>query len=137
MQQITKGIEPTKLAEYKRKNPTHRYDDLGEDPEQIRLTIRQACLEEQLYLCAYCCRQIGSKDYDCRNEHILPRQHYPQYSFDFNTLDPDKLNEQLALLTNKNIEQSRLEKIKAENEKKLLEEKKLNGEEPSSKGKMT
>lgn len=86
MQQITKGIEPTKLAEYKRKNPTHRYDDLGEDPEQIRPTIRQACLEEQLYLCAYCCRQIGSKDYDCMNEHILPRQHYPQYSFDFNNV---------------------------------------------------
>jgi hypothetical protein len=64
----------------------------------------------------------------------LPQQEEPkheEYSFDFNTLDPDKLNEQLALLTNKNIEQSRLEKIKAENEKKLLEEKKLN--EPISK----
>lgn len=86
MQKIIKGTEPIELTEYKRKNPTHRYDDLGEDPEQIRLAIRQACLGEQLYLCAYCCRQIGSKDHDCMNEHILPRQHYPQHSFDFNNI---------------------------------------------------
>lgn len=86
MQLIIKGIEPTELSEYKLKNPTHRYDDLGEDPEKIRPTIRQACLEEQAYLCAYCCRQIGAKDYDCMNEHILPRQRYPQYSFDFNNI---------------------------------------------------
>ncbi|MDN5098470.1 hypothetical protein O8C85_08000 [Aliarcobacter butzleri] len=51
---------------------------------------------------------------------------HEEYNFDFNSLDPDKLNEQLSLLTNKNIEQSRLEKLKAENEKKLLEEKKIN-----------
>ncbi len=54
-----------------------------------------------------------------------PTKH-EEYNFDFNSLDPDKLNEQLSLLTNKNIEQSRLEKLKAENEKKLLEEKKIN-----------
>ena len=54
-----------------------------------------------------------------------PAKH-EEYNFDFNSLDPDKLNEQLSLLTNKNIEQSRLEKLKAENEKKLLEEKKIN-----------
>lgn len=54
-----------------------------------------------------------------------PMKH-EEYNFDFNSLDPDKLNEQLSLLTNKNIEQSRLEKLKAENEKKLLEEKKIN-----------
>ncbi len=83
MQQIIKGNEPTELAEYKRKNPTHRYDDLGEDLERIRPTIRQACLDEQSYLCAYCCRQIGTKDRDCHNEHILPQQKYPQKSFDF------------------------------------------------------
>jgi uncharacterized protein (TIGR02646 family) len=86
LQQIIKGTEPTELTEYKRKNPTHRYDDLGDDPEQIRLAIRQACLDEQAYLCTYCCRQIGSKDHDCMNEHILPRQHYPQHSFDFNNI---------------------------------------------------
>lgn len=45
---------------------------------------------------------------------------HEEYNFDFNNLDPDKLNEQLSLLTNKNIEQSRLEKLKAENEKNYL-----------------
>ncbi|EJB8411822.1 TIGR02646 family protein [Acinetobacter baumannii] len=86
MQQINKRSEPTKLAEYQRKNPTHQYHNLGDDPGQIRLVIRQACLEEQSYLCAYCCRQIGEKDHDCMNEHILPRQRYPQHSFDFNNI---------------------------------------------------
>jgi hypothetical protein len=32
LQQIIKGTEPTELTEYKRKNPTQRYDDLGDDP---------------------------------------------------------------------------------------------------------
>lgn len=86
MQQINKGSEPTELTEYKRKHPTHRYDDLGDDPEEIRLAIRQACLDEQAYLCAYCCRQVGVKDHDCMNEHILPRHYYPQYSFDFDNI---------------------------------------------------
>ena len=107
MQQINKGSEPTKLAEYKRKNPTHRYDDLGDDPEQIRLAIRQACLDEQAYLCAYCCRQVGVKDHDCMNEHILPRHHHPQFSFDFNNIvascttkgccDDAKENQEIAI----------------------------------------
>lgn len=51
---------------------------------------------------------------------------HEESNFDFSNLDPDKLNEQLALLTNKNIEQSRLEELKAKNEKKLIEEKKIN-----------
>ena len=64
MQHIIKTAEPEKLREYKRHHPTHRYDDLKDDPEQIRLAIRQHCLEEQSYLCAYCCRAIGEKDHD-------------------------------------------------------------------------
>lgn len=86
MRQITKGAEPTKLTDYKRNNPTHRYEDLDDDPEQIRPAIGQACLEEQHYLCAYCCRQIGVKNHDCMNEHILPRQNYPQHSLNFNNI---------------------------------------------------
>ena len=108
MQQINKGTEPTKLIEYKRKNPTHRYNDLGkDDPEQIRPAIRQACLDEQAYLCAYCCRPIGANDHDCMNEHILPRQGYPQFSFDFNNIvascttkggcDDAKENQEIAI----------------------------------------
>ncbi|EXR21366.1 hypothetical protein QMJ91_02280 [Acinetobacter baumannii] len=107
MQQINKVSEPTELTEYKRKNPTHRYDDLGDDPEQIRLVIRKACLDEQAYLCAYCCRQVGIKDRDCMNEHILPRHHHPQYSFDFNNIvascttkgccDDAKENQEIAI----------------------------------------
>ncbi|MCU4332039.1 hypothetical protein [Acinetobacter pittii] len=107
MQQINKGPEPPELTEYKRKNPSHRYDNLEDDPEQIRLTIRKACLDEQAYLCAYCCRQVGAKDHDCMNEHILPRHYHPQYSFDFNNIvascttkdccDDAKENQEIAI----------------------------------------
>lgn len=86
MQHIIKTAEPEKLREYKRHHPTHRYDDLKDDPEQIRLAIRQHCLEEQSYLCAYCCRAIGEKDHDCMNEHVKPRHKYPQYSLDMNNI---------------------------------------------------
>lgn len=107
MQQIVKRSEPPELAAYKRKNPTHRYEDLGNDLDQIRPRIRQICLEEQAFLCAYCCRRIGTKDHDCMNEHILPRQHYPQSSLDFNNIvascttkgccDDAKKNQEIAI----------------------------------------
>lgn len=86
LRQITKGTEPVALTTYKRANPTHIYKDLGLDPQGIRLKIRDACLTEQYYLCAYCCKEIGAALHDCMNEHILPRQRYPQYSFDFNNI---------------------------------------------------
>lgn len=86
LRQITKGAEPVELTAYKRRNPTHRYDDLGNDPQQIRSKIRQACLAEQYYLCAYCCKLIGEKDHDCMNEHVLPRQNYPNKSLDFDNI---------------------------------------------------
>ncbi len=107
LRQIIKGAEPVELTTYKRTNPSHIYKDLGDDPLQIRQKIQQVCLTEQYYLCAYCCKEIGAALHDCMNEHILPRQHFPQYSFDFNNIvasctakgscDDVKDNQEIAL----------------------------------------
>lgn len=56
MRKIIKGSEPTELSQWKRYNPNKRYQNLTKVERQA---IRQACLEEQYYLCAYCCYSIG------------------------------------------------------------------------------
>lgn len=94
MQQIIKGSEPEKITAYKTRYPTKIYKDLGandeslgeDDPKVIRQIIGQACLVEQFYLCAYCCKEIGAVEYDCGNEHILPQSIYPEKSLDFDNI---------------------------------------------------
>ncbi|MGL5831820.1 MAG: TIGR02646 family protein [Waterburya sp.] len=83
MRTINKGSEPDSLATWKRKNPHKRYTDL--DPN-IRQEIRQHALEEQFYLCAYCCQQI--KDIDtCHNEHLeAQKSSNPQRTLDFTNI---------------------------------------------------
>src|SRR5574344_697555 len=51
-------------------------------------------------------------------ENITQEPEIVEKKFDFNNLEPEKLNEQLKLLTNKNLEQQK------EKEQKLLEEEK-------------
>lgn len=63
-----------------------------------------------------------------QQEEVAPKEE--SYNFDFNSLDPDKLNEQLALLTSKNIEQNRLKELEAKNGEKSLEQNKENKEQP-------
>ena len=50
---IRKGREPRSLTEYK-KHPNATYDGYREKND-----VRQALLEEQGYICAYCMRRIG------------------------------------------------------------------------------
>ena len=115
MQQIIKGAEPEKITAYKTRHPTKIYKDLGandaslgeDDPMVIRQIIGQACLVEQFYLCAYCCKEIGIILYDCGNEHILPQSIYPEKSLDFNNIvasckakdncDAAKKNQEIAI----------------------------------------
>lgn len=115
MKQIIKGTEPEKITDYKTRYPTKIYKDLGpndaslgdDDPKNIRQIIGQACLVEQFYLCAYCCKEIGVVLHDCGNEHILPQSKYPEKSFDFDNIvsscktkescDPIKKNQEIAI----------------------------------------
>ncbi len=66
MRTIRKRTEPSSLTAWKRTNPHGRYNQLNED---IRRNIRQHALEEQFYLCAYCCQRIQDIN-ACHNEHV-------------------------------------------------------------------
>lgn len=83
MRKIDKGDEPDVLTSWKRNHPQGRYDDLTDAERQA---IRQACLTEQYFLCAYCCKQIGVKDDDCMNEHVEARRLAPNRSLDFSNI---------------------------------------------------
>lgn len=82
MRTISKKPEPLSLTDWKRANPHRHYNDLTED---VRRTIRQQSLEEQLYLCAYCCQRIQNID-ACHNEHIEARNLNPRRSVDFTNI---------------------------------------------------
>lgn len=82
MRTISKGAEPSNLTAWKRINPHGRYNQLAED---IRRIIRQHALEEQFYLCAYCCQRIQDID-DCHNEHVEAQNLNPGRTLDFSNI---------------------------------------------------
>ncbi|MFB2671085.1 hypothetical protein ACE02U_20135 [Shewanella xiamenensis] len=85
MRKITKGIypEPISLSDFKRANPKATYTDLRETE---RTDIRSVCLQEQYYLCAYCCKEISGANHDCMNEHVEARRIAPARSLDFTNI---------------------------------------------------
>lgn len=82
MRTISKGSEPSSLTAWKRTNPYGRYNHLTEN---IRRIIRQHALEEQFYLCAYCCQQIQNID-TCHNEHVEAQSLNPGRTLDFSNI---------------------------------------------------
>jgi uncharacterized protein (TIGR02646 family) len=82
MRTISKGAEPSNLTAWKYINPHKRYNHLTED---IRRIIRQHALEEQFYLCAYCCQRIQDID-DCHNEHVEAQNLNPGRTLDFSNI---------------------------------------------------
>ena len=75
MRKIEKSIEPASLTQYKIDNPHLSYSDLANGNESIRIDIRNSCLTEQYFLCAYCCDWI---DFNySHNEHIIPQKSIP------------------------------------------------------------
>lgn len=79
----TEGSEPDSLRQWKARNSGKTYSDLTDKERQ---DIRAACLEEQFYLCAYCCQSISGNNHDCMNEHIEARQIAPNRSLDFTNI---------------------------------------------------
>jgi len=82
MRTISKGAEPSNLTAWKRTNPHGQYNQLTQD---IRRIIRQHALEEQFYLCAYCCQRIQDID-DCHNEHVEAQNLNPGRTIDFSNI---------------------------------------------------
>lgn len=58
MKHISKHNEPEDFKEWKTKNPTATYDDLGHTTPSIKQILKNELLEEQGYLCCYCERSI-------------------------------------------------------------------------------
>ena len=85
MRKINKrpGFEPLSLTDWKGKHLKGKYTDLT---NVEREDIRSECLEEQYFLCAYCCKSISGKNHDCMNEHVEARRIAPQRSLDFTNI---------------------------------------------------
>jgi uncharacterized protein (TIGR02646 family) len=81
MRTIRKGTEPLNLSAWKRANPHKNY---GQLPAEVRQSIRQQSLEEQFYLCAYCCQRISS--INCHNEHLEAQALNTKRTLDFTNL---------------------------------------------------
>lgn len=81
LRKINKGREPNALTIWKKQHPHQRYHDLD---DTMRRAIRQALLEEQYYLCAYCCQRISIDK--CHNEHLEAQHDNPQHTLDYNNL---------------------------------------------------
>lgn len=71
MRKIDKINEPISLTQFKIDNPTLKYADLENGYQNIRIDIRNSCISEQFFLCAYCCDRIILNT--CHNEHIIPQ----------------------------------------------------------------
>ena len=82
MRTISKKSEPSSLGAWKQANPQGGYNELTSDIPPI---IRQSALEEQYYLCAYCCQQIPDIN-SCHNEHVEAQSRNPKRSLDFTNI---------------------------------------------------
>jgi uncharacterized protein (TIGR02646 family) len=71
MRKIDKSNEPTSLAQFRINNLGLKYIDLANGNENIRIDIRESCVNEQFFLCAYCCDRITITS--SHNEHIIPQ----------------------------------------------------------------
>ena len=84
MRKVKKQAEPDSLAQFKRRHPNARNDALERlERHDVRQDIRQACLTEQFYLCAYCCQRITDDSNDCMNEHIEAQKSAPNRTLDY------------------------------------------------------
>lgn len=83
MRKIIKGNEPIPLAAWKRANPNGRYQQLTNFERQA---IREACTQEQHYLCAYCCQTISGMTADTMNEHVEAQNIVPNKSLAFSNI---------------------------------------------------
>jgi uncharacterized protein (TIGR02646 family) len=83
VRKIDKGNEPESLAAFKRANPHDRYRDLT---EAERRDVRDACTQEQYFLCAYCCQTITGESTDTMNEHVEAQALAPNRTLDFDNI---------------------------------------------------
>lgn len=81
MRKISKGDEPEMARRWKKAHPNERY---GQATSDIRTAIRTACIHEQFFLCAYCCRRIDINS--SHNEHLEAQHIAPNRTMDFHNI---------------------------------------------------
>lgn len=83
---ITKDEEPEFWKEFKRKNPNLSYHQLQDTEEgrAIRQRLREHLLNQQHYICCYCCRGIDMEN--SLNEHIRPKDSYPNETMNYENI---------------------------------------------------
>lgn len=86
MRKIDKGLEPKSLADFKKTSQNKRSINYQDLPMEVRQDIRTACLAEQYYLCAYCCKSIENNNAEAVNEHVVSRQIAPSLALDFTNI---------------------------------------------------
>lgn len=86
MRRIIKDEEPEFWSKYIARHPRENYDDLDKTDEGkcIRHEIRMHMLAQQQYICCYCCKIINADN--SHNEHIKPRDKYPNISMEYTNL---------------------------------------------------
>lgn len=86
MRRIIKDNVPDFWGAYLRRHRKSRYDDLDttEEGKRLRKQIREHMLEHQKRICCYCCKSIDSSN--SHNEHIKPKDLFPQNSMDYDNL---------------------------------------------------
>lgn len=86
MKRITKANTPEFWEEFLKRNPHIHYDDLenSQEGKNFRRKMTEFLLEEQKYLCAYCCSKIDKEN--AHNEHIRPQSCFPKDCMDYYNL---------------------------------------------------
>lgn len=86
MRRIIKDAAPAFWSNYCKKHSRAVYADLDKTArgKEIRSFIREYMLNEQKWVCCYCCKRI--EIIDAHNEHIKPQTKFPNYTMDYNNL---------------------------------------------------
>lgn len=84
MRKIIKSSPPPEWESFKEKHSNCNYDQLSsiEGGSEIRHILRKHLVAEQGNLCCYCQREIDDNQHS-HNEHIKPRDRYPNSSMDY------------------------------------------------------
>jgi len=81
VRKIVKASEPKALSQWKRRHPNGCYQDVTYVERQA---LHKTCLEDQYYLCAYCCQRIDEEN--SHNEHIQAQHVAPNQTLHFHNI---------------------------------------------------
>lgn len=85
MRHIEKGAEPALFADWKASANAEWQPSWGNLQNPEKAALKRALLEEQGFLCCYCCRRVED-DPDSHVEHLKPRESFANDELDYGNL---------------------------------------------------